>query len=211
MQALLDDVKTLPTPAIHLQIGDSTESGLPEEDVLAKRWLGRLPARHYTVVGNHDLMHNRRTVKQWATTHGYESQSYVIDFPTLRIVVVGPERDYPAERSGELSERTLKWLEARLRNAPEKTCWIACHWPLRHTVLGDRARLYTSDMQNFYAKPDGRIRALLAKYANAKAWLSGHTHSPDRCTRACDPRGASGRQEDRGRELLGHRGHRQDA
>lgn len=178
VSAMLDDVKTLGTPAIHLQIGDSTERGLPEEDVLAKRWLGRLPARHYTVLGNHDVLHNKRTAKQWAAAYGNESQSYVIDFPTLRIVAVGPDRDYPAERSGTLSDRTLEWLEARIRNAPDKTCWVACHWPLKHTVMGDSSKLYTSAMQSFHAKPDDRIRALLAKYPNAKAWLSGHTHSP---------------------------------
>ncbi len=193
VQAMLDDVKALPKPALHLQVGDSTENGLPEEDVLAKRWLGRLPVRHNTLMGNHDVMHNRRTAKQWAAVHGYKSQSYVIDFPTLRIVVVGPDRDHPAERSGTLSERTLKWMEARIRNEPEKTIWIACHWPLKDTVLGDPGRLYTSAMQSFYAKPDDRIRALLAKYPNARAWISGHTHSPidapGLLTRAKLPRG----------------------
>ena len=193
VQAMLDDVNALPTPALHLQVGDSTENGLPKEDALAKRWLGRLPARHYTLMGNHDVMHNKRTAKQWAAVHGYKSQSYVIDFPTLRIVVVGPDRDYAAERSGTLSERTLKWMEARIRNEPDKTIWIACHWPLKDTVLGDPERLYTSTMQSFYAKPDDRIRALLAKYPNARAWISGHTHSPidvpGLLTRATLPRG----------------------
>ena len=33
-------------------------------------------------------------------------------------------------------------------------------------------------MVHFHAKPDGQIRALLARHPNAKAWLSGHTHSP---------------------------------
>ena len=161
--------------------------------MLAKRWLGRLPARHHTLMGNHDVMHNKRTAKQWAAVHGYDSQSYVIDFPTLRIVVVGPDRDHPAERSGTLSARTLKWMEARIRNEPDKTIWIACHWPLKDTVLGDPGRLYTSAMQSFYAKPDDRIRALLAKYPNARAWISGHTHSPidapGLLTRAKLPRG----------------------
>ena len=193
VQAMLDDVKALPKPALHLQVGDSTENGLPEEDVLAKRWLGRLPARHYTLMGNHDVMHNKRTAKQWAAVHDYSSQSYVIDFPTLRIVVVGPDRDHPAERSGTLSERTLKWMEARIRNKPDKTIWVACHWPLKDTVLGDPGRLYTSAMQSFYAKPDDRIRALLANHPNARAWISGHTHSPidapGLLTRATLPRG----------------------
>ena len=178
VQAMLDDVNALPTPALHLQVGDSTENGLPKEDTLAKRWLGRLPADYYTLMGNHDVMHNKRTAKQWAAVHGYQSQSYVIDFPTLRIVVVGPDRDYGAERSGTLSARTLKWMEARIRNEPDKTIWIACHWPLKDTVMGDKNRFYNSHMPSFYAKPDDGIRALLAKYPNAKAWISGHTHSP---------------------------------
>lgn len=193
VQAMLDDVNALPTPALHLQVGDVTENGFAKEDVLARRWLGRLPARYYAAVGNHDLMH-KRTAKQWATAYGYQSQSYVVDFPTLRIIVVGPERDYAPERAGELSDRTLKWLEARIRNAPEKTCWIVCHWPLKNTVLNDkRNTLYTSNMLKFYAKPDGRIRALLARYPNARAWISGHTHSPidapGLLTRAKLPRG----------------------
>ena len=84
-------------------------------------------------------------------------------------------------------------MEARIRNEPDKTIWIACHWPLKDTVLGDAQPLYTSHMQSFYAKPDDRIRALLAKYPNARAWISGHTHSPidapGLLTRAKLPRG----------------------
>jgi hypothetical protein len=33
-------------------------------------------------------------------------------------------------------------------------------------------------MAAFHAKPDERIRELLRGHANAKLWLSGHTHSP---------------------------------
>lgn len=190
--AMLDDVQALKTPAAHLQIGDSTEHGLPEEDVLARRWLGRLPARHYTILGNHDVLHNKRTPEQWAAAYGYESQNYVVDFPTLRIVAVGPDRDLPAERSGTLSEDTLEWLEASIDEAGRE-CWVACHWPLKHTVLGDSSKLYTSAMQSFHAKPDDRIRGLLARCPDAKAWLSGHTHSPidapGLLTRAALPRG----------------------
>ena len=69
-------------------------------------------------------------------------------------------------------------MEARIRNEPDKTIWIACHWPLKDTVMGDKNRFYNSHMPSFYAKPDDGIRALLAKYPNARAWISGHTHSP---------------------------------
>ena len=71
--AMLDDVQTLPVPAAHLQIGDATERGLPEEDVLARRWLDRLPGPPHTVLGNHDIMHNRRTEAAWAKAYGLGS------------------------------------------------------------------------------------------------------------------------------------------
>jgi hypothetical protein len=33
-------------------------------------------------------------------------------------------------------------------------------------------------MAAFHAKPDRRIREILARHRNARVWLSGHTHSP---------------------------------
>ena len=194
--ALLEDAEKLPTPAAHVQIGDVTERGRAEEDVLARRWLGRLPGPAYTILGNHDVMGNKRSVAAWAKAYGYKSQNYVIDLPFVRIIVVGPDRDHAKERSGMLSPATLAWLELRLRRAPERRdCWIACHWPLYKTVMGDSAKLYTSAMQTFHAKPDGQIRELLARHPNAKTWISGHTHSPllapGLVTRAKLPRGRS--------------------
>jgi hypothetical protein len=44
--------------------------------------------------------------------------------------------------------------------------------------MGNPKRHYTSAMSAFHAKPDDRIRAVLARHPNAKLWLSGHTHSP---------------------------------
>jgi hypothetical protein len=45
-------------------------------------------------------------------------------------------------------------------------------------VMGDPRLHFTSSMAAFHAKPDARIRELLARHRNAKVWLSGHTHSP---------------------------------
>jgi hypothetical protein len=175
--AMLDDANELRTPVAHLQVGDSTEHGLPEEDVLALRWMGRLPGPHHTIMGNHDVMHNVRTPARWAEVYGNESPNFLIDLPFLRIIAVAPDRDQPRERSGILSNATLEWLDLRLGRAG-RDCWIACHWPLYETVMGDPHKLYTSRMESFHAQPDARIRALLATHRNAKAWISGHTHSP---------------------------------
>src|SRR4051794_17656817 len=72
---VLEDVGRLPTPALHLQIGDATEHGLEAEDVRARRWLGRLPGRHETILGNHDIFHNGRTPGRWAKAYGYRSKN----------------------------------------------------------------------------------------------------------------------------------------
>ena len=177
--ALLDDAAELPTPAVHLQIGDSTERGRPEEDVLAKRWLGRLPAPTHTILGNHDVMHNIRTPDEWAEVYGNPAPNFLVDLPFVRIICPASEGDLPKEQSGTLSPAMLAWLEERLQRAPEgRDCWIAFHWPLLKTVMGDPKRVFTSTLTAFHAKPDGAIRALLARNPNAKAWISGHTHSP---------------------------------
>jgi 3',5'-cyclic AMP phosphodiesterase CpdA len=177
LSTVLDDVLTLPTPALHLQIGDATEHGTAAEDEIALDWLARLPGPHRTILGNHDILHNRRTHGQWARAYGRRSKNWVVDLPFARIVAVGPDRNFPGERAGLLTPATLAWLDRELERSP-RDCWIASHWPLLGTVLGDPKRLFTSTMSSFHAKPDGELRALLARHRNAKAWLSGHTHSP---------------------------------
>jgi 3',5'-cyclic AMP phosphodiesterase CpdA len=177
VQEMLDDVARLPTPALHLQIGDATEHGTAAEDQMARRWLGRLPGRHETILGNHDIMHNERTPTQRAKAYGYRSKNFTIHLPFLRIIAVAPDRD-SGKRSGKLSKVTLAFLDRELDKNRDFDCWVACHWPLYRTVLGDSRTLYTSEMQQFHAEPDAEIRSLLARHRNAKAWLSGHTHSP---------------------------------
>jgi hypothetical protein len=181
VQTMLDDVTRLPTPALHLQIGDSTEHGRPEEDAMAKRWLGRLPGRHETILGNHDIMHSIRTPAQWAKAHGYKSKNFTIHLPFLRIICLGPDREVSRKSSGKLTKRTLDFLDRELRKPGD--CWVACHWPMFRTVGGDQNAVFTSETPGFHAQPDAAIRAVLAKHKNAKAWLSGHTHSPLRAPR----------------------------
>jgi 3',5'-cyclic AMP phosphodiesterase CpdA len=177
LAAVLDDVRSLPTPTLHLQIGDATEHGTAAEDDVAKDWLASLPGRHRTILGNHDILHNRRTHGHWARAYGRRSKNFVLDLSFARIVAVGPDRNWPDDEAGMLSPATLAWLESELERSP-RDCWIACHWPLFRTVLGDPKRLFTSAMTSFHAKPDRKLRALLGRHACAKVWLSGHTHSP---------------------------------
>ena len=177
MSAVSRDLARLETPALHLQIGDATEAGKPSEDELALDFLSRLPGRWAAALGNHDVLGNDRTAARWAHAYRQSSQNFAVDLGFARVIVVGPDRTEPGRRAGRLSDATLSFLDRELSRA-RKDCWIACHWPLFHTVMGDPALHFTSTMDAFYAKPRTRIRELLLDHRNANAWISGHTHSP---------------------------------
>jgi 3',5'-cyclic AMP phosphodiesterase CpdA len=177
MNAVSRDVERLSAPALHLQIGDATERGTAAQDELALRFLERLPGPWVTALGNHDILHNERRATDWARVYGQPSQNFTVDLGFVRVVVIGPNRSEPGRRAGRLSAATLSFLVRELAGAPTD-CWIACHWPLLGTVMGDPRRHYTSAMAAFHAKPDEGIRDLLRRHPNARLWLSGHTHSP---------------------------------
>ena len=174
--AMLDDANALSTPAAHLQIGDATERGLPEEDVLALRWLERLPGPAHTILGNHDVMHNVRTPKQWAQTYGVPSPNFLIDLPFVRIICLAPDRDLRPSARGRsqgltrLARPTAE--ERRPRLLDRLTLAPSQDGHGRH-----EAELHLHD-EALLRRPDRDIRAVLAKHRNAKVWLSGHTHSP---------------------------------
>jgi 3',5'-cyclic AMP phosphodiesterase CpdA len=177
MSAVSRDIERLSAPALHLQIGDATERGTSAEDELALRFLERLPAPWVTALGNHDILHNGRRAADWARAYGQTSQNFSVELGFVRLILIGPNRSEPGRRGGRLSVATLDFLERELARS-EADCWIACHWPLFRTVMGDPRLHYTSAMGPFYAKPSDRIRELLRRHPNAKLWLSGHTHSP---------------------------------
>jgi 3',5'-cyclic AMP phosphodiesterase CpdA len=177
MEAVSRDIELLGPPALHLQVGDATEGGRKQEDVLARGFLDALPAQWAAALGNHDILHNHRTVAAWSRAYGQRSQNFTIELDFVRLVVIGPDRNEPGRRAGRLSGATLSFLERELAGA-DRDCWVVCHWPLLRTVMGDPRLHFTSAMDAFHAKPDPEIRELLAHNRNAKLWLSGHTHSP---------------------------------
>ena len=177
MEALSRDIEQLGPPALHLQVGDATEGGREHEDGLAREFLDDLPGQWVTALGNHDILHNDRTVADWASAYDQSSQNFTVELDFVRVIVIGPDRNEPGRRAGRLSGATLSFLEHELEST-ETDCWVVCHWPLLRTVMGDPRLHFTSAMEAFHAKPDAGIRKLLARHRNANVWISGHTHSP---------------------------------
>jgi 3',5'-cyclic AMP phosphodiesterase CpdA len=177
MDAVSRDVERLGTPVLHLQVGDATEGGTEREDKLALAFLDGLPGPWVTALGNHDVLHNERGVADWGLAYGQPSQNFTVELDFARVIVIGPTRSDPGRRAGRLSEATLFFLDHALESTSED-CWIVCHWPLRGTVMGNPKLHFTSTMEAFHAKPNAKIRKVLARHPNAKLWLSGHTHSP---------------------------------
>jgi 3',5'-cyclic AMP phosphodiesterase CpdA len=177
IEAVSRDIERLGTPALHLQIGDATEDGTAAQDRIALRFLERLPAPWFTALGNHDILRNERSAAGWARAYGQSGHNFSVDLDFARVILIGPDRTEPGRAAGRLSSETLAFLDEQLSDGAGD-CWIACHWPLFRTVMGDPRLHFTSAMPAFHAKPDRRIREILARHRNARVWLSGHTHSP---------------------------------
>lgn len=177
IDAVSRDLERLGRPALHLQLGDLTEAGTEAQDRLALSFLGRLPGPWVAALGNHDILRNRRTAAAWARAYGQSSHNLSVDLEFARVILIAPGRSEPGGAAGRLPRATLAFLEEALGEGPED-CWIACHWPLFRTVMGDPRLHFTSELAAFHAKPDREIRELLARHPNARLWLSGHTHSP---------------------------------
>ena len=178
MEAVSRDIEQLGPPALHVQVGDATEGGREHEDMLAREFLDALPARWVTALGNHDILHNDRTVADWGRAYGQQlaelhggARLRARDRDRAGSKRAGPARR-PALERARCPSSSASWPST------DTDCWVVCHWPLLRTVMGDPRLHFTSAMEAFHAKPDAGIRKLLARHRNAKVWISGHTHSP---------------------------------
>lgn len=185
MSALsLDARKSGYVPDVVVQLGDSSDTGLTSQDSNFKRLMARIaPQGWYSVMGNHDIMEDVRTPADWATEYGYAAQSYVVDFPAIRLICWSPPESYnPWPQYTYVSESELAWLDARLSETVNP-CIIACHYPLHGTVGGTAGADYLSTSVPFYLRTAAHpsdssdILAILAEHPNVKLWIHGHTHS----------------------------------
>lgn len=127
-------VNTMPVlPDAVLITGDCVEHGLPEEYALFEELLRALRVPAFLVPGNHD---DRAALMQLCPPpagHLPGFMQYVVeDFP-LRLIGLDTHR--PGHGGGELDRARLDWLDAQLREGPDRPTLIFMHHPPVQTGL----------------------------------------------------------------------------
>lgn len=173
--AAADLARTNNLAAHRVFIGDLTEVSSPEQDAAANAWMDRTgPRDSWSIVaGNHDLI--GRSLGEWEAAYG-KPGIWTLDFPAFRLIGLSAP-DSTGIRQTEpqtFPPETLAYLDAQL-GGTTNDCVIVTHGPLMNTVIGS---YFDSTMRFFASHPDEEIRAILAARPNARAWISGHTHSP---------------------------------
>jgi 3',5'-cyclic-AMP phosphodiesterase len=118
-----------PRPDAVLATGDLADLGLASDYAELRRMLNRLPMPVYVIPGNHD---DRVLLRAAFADQGYLPTNggflhYVIDHHPLRLI--GLDTLLSGEVGGGLCEDRLRWLDARLTDAPERPTVVFMHHP----------------------------------------------------------------------------------
>lgn len=177
----LERSRMLPESVVHVQVGDFVDNPVvvdtqdAEAIDFADTYFGA--GEWVAAVGNHDLY--GRTADESAEAWGQPAGNFVRDLGWSRLIMLAP--DDGIENDGfsmvPFDETRLDWLDTQLQAAGDTPCLIVCHWSLYDTVEGIPSATASSTTDGHFAEPDADVRDVLADNPNARAWLSGHTHS----------------------------------
>ena len=191
IDAVSRDVGQLRAPALHLQIGDATDGGTEEQDEGAA--VPRSACPRPWVDGARQPRHPAQRAHPRArgrASYGQPVAELLVDLDFVRVVLIGPNRSEPGQ-AGRGASRPPRWRSSSASSpSAGHDCWIACHWPLFRTVMGDPRLHFTSAMAAFHAKPDERIRDLLRGHRERQAVALGAHALAAECAGADQARAA---------------------
>lgn len=158
-----------PPPEGVLLTGDTVDAGAPAEYARLREILAPLRAPLFVIPGNHDEREAMRAAfgaDAYLPAEGF--LQYVVEDWPLRLI--GLDTVVPGEPGGRLCEARLRWLDARLAEAPTRPTVLFLHHPPFHTgmTLMDRMGL---------REPEGLAR-VVARHAQVRHVLAGHLHRP---------------------------------
>jgi 3',5'-cyclic AMP phosphodiesterase CpdA len=195
----------VPRPDAVVLTGDLTDNGLPAEyaelRLMLRRHLGG--QRVFVVPGNHDRRANfRDALGAFPGVRDHpDFVQYVVDDLPVRLVML--DSVVPGAGHGVLCAERLAWLDARLREAPERPTLLALHHP--PMLCG----LKVFDAINLRSTPE--LAAVLARHRQVERILCGHHHrsmtgrlghAVVSVAPACAHQGAFELDDDRGRFVL---------
>lgn len=159
-----------PRPTVVLLTGDLVDMGRPEEYALLRELIAPLAAPVYMIPGNHD---DRTNLRAAFPDHRYLFHDdafihYVVEEYPLRLI--GLDTTIPGAKEGELCDRRLAWLDARLAEAPDRPTLVFMHHPPFLTGIAHM------DVQN--CRNGAALGGLVERHGQVTRILCGHVHRP---------------------------------
>ena len=157
-------------PDVLLLTGDLVEDGTLREYERLRALLEPLDMPLYLIPGNHDDRDNLRAVfadHDYWPKHGPFLQYTVEHYP---VRLVGLDTLLPGKSRGELCDERLAWLDAKLREAPDRPTLVFMHHPPLRTGFTrmDRSRVADSE----------RLGEIVARHPQIERIVCGHIHRP---------------------------------
>jgi len=155
-------------PDMVIGSGDLTDCGLIEEYELLRDILSPLPMPVYLIPGNHD---RRENLRQVFGGEGYlpmtgEFLHYTVEDQPLRLIAL--DTIVPGKGHGEMDAARLAWLDARLREQPDRPTFIFMHHPPFPTGL--------QHMDSINCRNADAMAELVKRYPNVERVACGHHH-----------------------------------
>ncbi len=158
-----------PAPDVVLVTGDLVDAGMAEEYAHLKEILAPLAMPVYLIPGNHDL---RDPLRAAFADHRYLPSGgflqYAVDDGPVRLIAL--DTLTPGAPHGELCDRRLDWLAARLAESDRPTILFMHHPPFECGLKEfDEARLTVGAE---------KLAAIVQRHPNVERILCGHVHRP---------------------------------
>ena len=160
-----------PGPDLVLHTGDIASHGSVPRYEEFRRIASELTAPVAVMPGNHDDRDALREVfagTSWLPVTG-DFLHYVIDDHDVRIICC--DSVIAGEVGGEMCPERLKWLDARLSQAPDRPTIVALHHPPFYTGM-------TGTTAKGLRRGGGELDVLLRRHHQVVRVLAGHVHRP---------------------------------
>ncbi|MGQ0677319.1 MAG: phosphodiesterase [Rhodospirillales bacterium] len=157
-----------PQPDIVLATGDLADSGHSEEYARLRAALAPLRQPVYVIPGNHD---ERGALRAAFADHAYLPQSgehlnYTIEHLPVRLVAL--DTLIPGEVGGRMDPARCRWLDQRLKEAPDKPTVVVMHHP--PVTVG------IEHLDDYRLQGAGEFGAVLARHPQVERVVCGHAH-----------------------------------